>query len=162
MCAPGVMMAAQAVGAGVNAYSSVKAGEAQGDIADNNAMLAKYQASDALHRGAIQAGAIRQQGFAQTASALAAMGANGVDSGGAPITKSLANTETDYARAVTNAQREAWGFKVEAQNFESDAKRARRAGFLGAAGAGVGLFGSAGSGAANNYAGQVSSGRNMY
>lgn len=159
MCAPGVMQMAQVGAAGYSAYASIKAGNEQGVILDHNADLADKEKRDALERGSIESGAIRQQGNAATARMIAATGANGVDTSvGTPasaIAGSHANTEVDRARVLANAGREAWGFSIEAQNYQSAANRARRAGFLGAIGGLFDATGSFASGAAQNTADQI-------
>jgi hypothetical protein len=131
----------------VQAYASHKAGQAEGRIAGENARLAILQGQDAVSRGAIEAGAIRSAGYATANRALAGVAASGVETTtGSPaniFSSSIVNAERDASTAMANAVREAWGFRVEAQNYQAQAKRARRTGVLGAIGAGISGIGSA-------------------
>jgi hypothetical protein len=129
---------AVAGGALINAYGQVQAGKANQQIANNNARLAEYQASDSLRAGAQEAGAIQAEGRQAAASARVAAGASGIDanvgSAANAQTTSLINSEADAARTTANAAREAWGYKQQARDLRVQGKQARKAGILGAIG----------------------------
>ncbi|MCC7063241.1 MAG: hypothetical protein IT456_10580 [Planctomycetes bacterium] len=111
------------------AYSDSKAKQASyrysADIARNNAFLAEYAARDAHRRGEETKADIQRKAGALKSSQIASLAARGLDLGeGSPLdilTSTDVMKETDVARAGANADREAWGHRVRATNFRSEA-----------------------------------------
>jgi hypothetical protein len=124
----GASLAVAAVGAGVSAYSSISAANAQkasadyqAQVAANNATIANYNASDAVQQGNQQLQAARQQASQQQGMIRAVMGAGGIDldSGSALRTQQgVAQVDSLNQQAITsNAARSAWNY----QNQGADA-----------------------------------------
>jgi hypothetical protein len=144
--------AASLIGAGISAYGQYQAGQAEGEIAKNNATLARYEAADAKQRGVQGAAEVMAQGRRTAASARTVLAGSGVDmTVGAPASipaVSMINAARDAARVKANEARRAWGAKNEAQDQMARAKIAKRAGVLTAAGTSLaGIGGAAGAGA---------------
>lgn len=125
MCSPmlvgGVMMA----GSAISAYGQYQAQDAQLDQARNNAVMADNQASDAITRGALA----EEQQLARTRQMLgtqrAAIGASGVEASGSAgrlLDDTAAIGAADAMTIRNNAAREAWGFRVETNNFRNQAR----------------------------------------
>jgi len=107
------------------------ANEAQAAIADNNALLARWQATDAIRRGHITENRTRL-GTAQLKSTQRArMAANGIMLGGDSALRVLADTdilgEIDAMTNRENAEREAWAYRLQAQDFDNRAAILRNA-----------------------------------
>lgn len=123
----------QGAGAGMQAYGAYEASKAtkgkykyDAQVAINNARIAEYQAEDALRRGEQTKVAIGLKTGALKGSQRASLAARGIDIGeGSPLD---ILTSTDYmggvdtATATTNAEKEAWGHRVRAKNYESEAE----------------------------------------
>lgn len=139
MCEPTTV----AMGAGLllNAYAQKQAGEAQGQISQNNARMARQQAGDARVQGAQDAGAALAAGRQAAGAARVAAAANGIDPNSGSManaqTASIINSEVDAAKARSNAARAAWGYESEAQDHETQGKLAKRQGLLNALGGGL-------------------------
>lgn len=118
-------MAASAVGAYANSRGTKQAYEAQAQVSRNNAMLAGWQADDAIRRGERDASRLRMQRNQLKGRQRAVLAANGVDLGVGSALGVL--TDTDYFTDVDvgtvkdNAAREAWALRNQAMNFTSDA-----------------------------------------
>lgn len=109
-------------------------GEYQKQQYEFNQKLAENQASDAIRRGDQEALQVREQGKKAVTKAMGSarvsMAAQGVDSGSgssAKILDEIATTgteayEQDALTIRSNAWREAWGYKVQAQDYGSKAK----------------------------------------
>jgi hypothetical protein len=103
--------------------------EYQADVSKNNATLARWQAQDALQRGATSV----QQQQLKTAqlrgSQRAAFAARGVALDEGSALHILDDTEymggMDARTIQNNANREAWGHRVNAGNYESDSSMLR-------------------------------------
>lgn len=154
MCELATISAAGAlIGAGISAYGQAKAGEAQDQVARNNAMVAGWQRSDAIQRGQMEADAIRMEARTINAGAEAALGANNIESTTGSSANlfavSSANAERDAALTRANAARRAWGLTNEAQDTVAQGRIAKRAGYLNALGTGLGGIGQAAGAYAN-------------
>lgn len=90
-----------------------------------NQQLAEGQAADALARGAQQAGRIQMRGAQVLGSERAGYGASGVDSnvGSAAQVQgaTAAMSSLDAQTAENNAARQAWGYRVSAQQYGEQA-----------------------------------------
>lgn len=144
-----VPIAIAAVGTAASVYSQYQKGKYDSEVASNNARIAGYHRADAKQQGALASGDIMAEANSTAASARAAVTANGVD----PYSGSMADViagsgaiaAADSVRAKANAARAAWGFTNEQQDLGAQARMAKRAGYLGAFGAGVSGVGNAAS-----------------
>ncbi len=136
-----VALAAQGVGAGfsaIGAYSGARSQQSalnyEAGVAGFNATQAENQAQIALEQGQFQVNQLRRAAAADKGSARQAFAASGVDlTTGSPVdvlTSMDAMSEMDVNQAEINAVREAWGYRAQRVNFESEA-RAKRAGAKG-------------------------------
>lgn len=138
-----------------NANAIQAQGRYQSSILNQNATLTDQQAADAIVRGDLQAG----QAGAATRQAIgqgrAGFAAQGIDVGtGSPLDVTN-NAETlsalDIATIKNNAAREAWGYKVQGQNFKTQAGITSLAATNAADGARTGAFNTLLTGASNTY-----------
>ncbi len=96
-------------------------GEYQKQQYETNARLADLQAKDAIDRGDKDAAAVHKKGLQVQGAQRAALAAQGIDVGSGSAleiqleTGSMARTEAAEVR--NNAWREAWGYKVQANNY---------------------------------------------
>lgn len=134
MCHPAVAYAAAALSA-YSAYNQSKAAQQQAEynsvVAANNAKMAEYQAVDAAQRGEQDALAIRRKAAAVRGDQRATMAARGLslDSG---TPQSLLDqtdyfSEADIATARTNAGKEAFAKRSQAQNFQIESQQYKAA-----------------------------------
>ena len=123
---PALQVAGMAVSA-VGAYNSSKANksayEAQAQVNQNNAIIAQWQAQDALTRGARAVTASRMRNVQLKGDQRAAMAANGVDLSVGSAQRVLNSTDyigqLDASTILDNAAREAWGYRTQASNFSA-------------------------------------------
>ncbi|QND53459.1 hypothetical protein HB779_17360 [Phyllobacterium sp. 628] len=127
------------------AQASASASKYNAQVADMNAQLSDRRAKDALERGAQEEQKKRQEVARINGAQTAAMAANGVDlTFGSPL-DTLVDTATlgelDALTIRTNANREAYDYRVDAVNKRAgatlnrmEAKSAVAGGYLGAAG----------------------------
>lgn len=127
--APALQLAGAGLGA-VSAYSNSKSAyKAQAQVAQNNAIIAGWQADDALARGDRQATEVGRKTRQLKGRQRAAMAANGVDLGTGSALEIL--TDTDYFGAIDanatrdNASKEAWAIRNQAQGFTYEAGMAK-------------------------------------
>lgn len=129
---------AYGVAAVVGAYSAYSASEQskaaanyQEDVNRNNAKMAEYAAVDAENRGARDIEESNKRARAMRGAQEARLASNGLmlDSGSAlnilEDTDLLAEADARLIR--DNARREAWGYRVQGQNFNSSANMYRSA-----------------------------------
>lgn len=127
-----VAPALQVVGAGASALGAFKSSQnnqaaykAQAQVAQNNALIAGWQAQDALVRGDRAAQTSRSKTRQLKGTQRAALAANGVDLGEGSALNIL--TDTDYFGAVDagtikdNAAREAWVLRNQATGYSAEA-----------------------------------------
>lgn len=114
-----------AVGAGVSAYSSYRQAQYQSQVASMNAKISAQNAQSSLEEGAAQASIERTNTGRRIAGALAAQGANGVDTSfGSPaeLRGALLNEgNLDAATISYNASRRALGFATQSAGYVADA-----------------------------------------
>jgi len=130
--APALQLAGAGLGA-VSAYNNSRSAKsaynAQAQVARNNAIIAGWQADDALARGDRQAAEVRSKTRQIKGRQRAAMAANGVDLGTGSALEIL--TDTDYFGEIDanttrdNAAKEAWAIRNQARGFEYDAGMAK-------------------------------------
>jgi transcriptional regulator of acetoin/glycerol metabolism len=124
--------AGTAIAGGVsNANAQSAAGKEALYQSQQNAWLARVAGSDAMARGNTQAGLAHMQGTRIVDAQRAAFGGSGVDveSGVAQNLESSTETMSEYdaQTAITNARREAWGFKSQASQFLQQGAQAKAA-----------------------------------
>ena len=130
------LIAAATVVKGTNtitsAYSQSRAIKMQGEYQKNqlnfNSQLADLQAQDATNRGVKEADVKRKQTKQIIASQRAALAAQGVDVNqdtALQIQEDTAGLGAEDVQTIkNNAWREAWGYKVQALDYSSQAKYA--------------------------------------
>lgn len=137
MCDPATALAGATIAlGGVSAYNQYQNGRYQASVANQNAETATAQANDAINRGNAAAEQRRVQMRQQLGTQAATLGAGGADltSGTAlDITGDTAQFGSlDALTTLNNAQREAYGYQVQATNYENQASAARSQGNMGA------------------------------
>ena len=109
-----------------------RAAEAEGQRLDYNATVAELQADDALARGAEDESAFRSTVRGLIGTQRTTLASTGVDVGFGSAADLQADAaylgEIDTQRLVANAQREAWGFRVQADDLRMGADVARQGG----------------------------------
>ncbi|HEH7628099.1 TPA: hypothetical protein SHX75_003456 [Escherichia coli] len=138
MCSPAIALVGASVAlSGVSAYNQYQNGKYSAAVAEQNADTATAQAQDSINRGNAQADEVRRRNRQAAGTQAATMGATGADlsTGGAlDIFGDTAQFGTlDALTTVNNAQREAYGYEVQAENYKAQAKSASKQGTLGAA-----------------------------
>ena len=133
-----IAMAITAAAAGASAYGQYQQGKTNQKIANNNAVVAEYQAQDAQRRGEEEAQAARRQAQQLAGAQRATMASRGLDiSDGTPAdildqTDFFGAEDARIARA--NAAKEAWALRARKGGFEAEGRAARSAGNWGATG----------------------------
>lgn len=130
------MMATQAMSTGANAYAQSSAINTQSKWQEmqlqTNERLANMQAEQAVKRGDKEAQAIRQKTKQLIGSQRAALAAQGIEVNADTSADIQADTASlgalDALTAKNNAWLEAWGYKVQANDYAGQAKMARMAG----------------------------------
>lgn len=130
MCS--VTLAVTALSTGFSAYQQVQQGKAQqaqyeyqAAVDRNNQQIAQWQAQDALDRGAEEERRRRVQTNQQIGTQRTQFASSGIDLGSENVIDTLSDTamigELDALTIRSNAEREAFGHEVQAQNFENSA-----------------------------------------
>ncbi len=111
-----------------------EASESQADLVDWNAEVAGLQADDAIARGAQEEQRFRQGVRGMIGSQRAAIAAGNVDVGFGSALDVQADAamlgELDALQIRTNAAREAWGYKIEAEDLRKRAQITRKEGVM--------------------------------
>lgn len=126
-----VVTALSAASMAFGAYSSYQQSQAQkasyeyqSAVARNNAITAEYQAQDALKRGEIAEEQQRRRTAMLKGSQTARLAANGIDISEGSALQILSDTdwmgEQDALTVRDNAAREAWGFREQGRNYQSN------------------------------------------
>lgn len=129
MCDPVSLAVAGMVASGASAYQASEARKAGAEydaaVARNNVQVAKWKASDAEDRATTQAMNIGRQVNDTRGRQSAALAANGLDLGFGSTAGSLAKTDyfglMDQKTAIENGNTEAWGFRQQASQYETQA-----------------------------------------
>lgn len=136
--AVGVSTVATVASAAVGGYAQYRAGESADKAAKYNAEMDRRKATDALQRGAIEAGQRRDRARRVAAAQAEGIGMSGVSTSGGTALQLLTETaslgELDALTAANNATREAWGFEGQAKLTRYQGRMARQGGYLNAAG----------------------------
>lgn len=143
-----------ALGAGMGAYGQMRSGKETQGIYDNNAQIADWQAQDALDRGVVNERTMRRQTKQVIGSQRASLASQGVDINKGSALDVQADAaylgELDALTIRNNAAKEAWGYRVQANDYRNKGKIAKREGTFGAFNT---ILGSAGSLLLSNYGG---------
>lgn len=125
MGAGGAMMGMQIVGGWLGGKTLQEQYKAEAYQAEMNAARSQQMASDAIQRGNIAEEQARARGWAFAGTQKAAMGASGVEVASGSFLNVLSDTyataEYEALSEKTNAAREAWGYKRQAENFMTEA-----------------------------------------
>lgn len=137
MCSPAIALAGASVAlGGISAYNQYQNGRYQAKVANQNAETAQLQAEDSINRGNIEAERRRTQIRQQLGSQAAALGGTGADLSTGSALDIFGDTaqfgELDALTTINNAQREAYGYQVQSQNYKAEASSARKQGNMGA------------------------------
>jgi len=122
------------LGAGVNASAQKQAGKSQQALANYNADINDIKANDALARGQNDELRHRLSTNKLIGSQRAAFAASGVDITGADSTAvnvfadTAALSEIDALTIRSNAAREAWGYRTQAQDDRARGRIAKQTG----------------------------------
>ncbi len=161
-----VALAATAASTAMSAYGAYSQGQAQSrqmkaqaQIQENNQKYAEWKAQDALKRASLEEDAYRQKVRGLIGRQTAVQAASGLETayGSAVETRldTAAQGELDALTIRNNGEREAWGYRVEAQNLGDQAALSRAnassASSSGKFGAFTSLIGGAGSFASRWY-----------
>ncbi|AYC20062.1 hypothetical protein DZA65_03187 [Dickeya dianthicola] len=129
MCGPVAVGVAMLAASAMQAYSQRQQGKYASAVAEQNADIAEGQAQDAINRGNIAADQRRREMRQRAGTASATMGATGADlSTGSALDVFGDNAqfgELDALTTVNNAQREAYGYQVQAMNATAQGNAAR-------------------------------------
>lgn len=126
MCWPALIPVAIAAFSAYQQSKQKKAeSEYQAKVAKNNAQVAEWQAADAKTRGDAAANNVRRKYAALEGTETASLAARGIDisegSANALLTDTSFFSDVDQRTTRANAAREAWGYQVQAQNFQTNA-----------------------------------------
>lgn len=132
MSAAALPMITQGISTAGNAYQQSQSIKAQGAyskaIAETNKSFAELQADDAVKRGNLAS--LQQQGKTAefVSSQKAALAAQGIELDSGTAESLLRNTESlgelDAVNIKSNAWKEAWGFKSQANQYSAEGKAA--------------------------------------
>lgn len=113
----------QAAGQAQAAKAQAKQYEYQAAVDRNNKIIADRQAQDAIERGKVEEQDHREKVQQIKARQRVSFAANGIDLGSDVVSETLADTaflgELDALTIRSNAEREAYGYKVQAMNYEA-------------------------------------------
>jgi hypothetical protein len=122
----------------INVAGHIQAGRAAKKAGEYNAQVAELQAQDALDRGKVAEGNYRQGVKVLEGSQTADFAGQNVDVGtGSPVDVKADTAylgELDAQQIRLDSQREAWGYKVQAQQSRMAGNQAATAQYYGAAG----------------------------
>lgn len=124
---------ASGIGTAASVYGKIQEGKAQSNqlkyqsaVDRNNQIISTRQADDAIQRGKIEEENVRRRTQAIKGEQRAAYAANGIDLGSDAVVDTLADTamlgELDALTTRSNAEREAYGFKVQGMNYGASAQ----------------------------------------
>lgn len=146
-----------ALGSSVSAYGQMHAGNETKRIYDTNAGYAELQAVDAEKRGRVAETRQRRQTAQVIGSQRVSLAGQGVDVNRGTALEVQADSaylgELDALTIRNNAAKEAWGYRVQAEDMRAKGKIARREGQFGAFRT---ILGSAGSVLLAKYGGGLS------
>lgn len=126
MCHPAILPIAAAAVATMGGLGVYQSAQAQKDVAKSNARLAQYAAADAERRGQEEAARLTREGRGLADRQRVSLAGHGLDvSFGTPADLQFETgffAELDAQTARDNARKEAWGKRVQANNFRAEAQ----------------------------------------
>ena len=133
MCSPAIAMVAVTVAStAASMYSQNQQAKYTSAVAEKNADVAEVQAQDSINRGNAEADQRRREMRQRQGTQAATMAATGAELGSGSSLDIFGDTAQfgalDALTTVNNAQREAYGFRVQGANYQSQADSARSAG----------------------------------
>jgi hypothetical protein len=135
MCGPVAVGVGMLAMSAMQAYSQNQQAKYQSAVADQNADIAQQQAQDSINRGNAEADQRRREMRQRQGTQAATMAATGAELGSGSSLDIFGDTAQfgalDALTTVNNAQREAYGFRVQGANYQSQANSARSAGSAG-------------------------------
>lgn len=136
MCSPAIAMVAVTVAStAASMYSQNQQAKYTSAVAEKNADVAEAQAQDSINRGNAEADQRRREMRQRQGTQAATMAATGAELGSGSSLDIFGDTAQfgalDALTTVNNAQREAYGFRVQGANYQSQANSARSAGRAG-------------------------------
>lgn len=137
MCDPATALAGASLAAGaLSAVTQYQSGRQEAAVASANAESAQAQAQDSVNRGNAAADEARRRNRQAMGTQMATAAANGADISTGSALDIFGDTaqfgELDALTTVNNAQREAYGYEVQARNYKSQASAAKKQGTVGA------------------------------
>lgn len=137
MCDPATALAGASLAAGaLSAVNQYQSGRQAAAVASANADSAEAQAQDSINRGNAAADEARRRNRQALGTQIATAAANGGDISTGSALDIFGDTaqfgELDALTTVNNAQREAYGYEVQASNYKTQASAARQQGNVGA------------------------------
>ena len=130
-------VASVAGGTAFSSYAKIRAGQKQKEMFERNAQFADWQADDALARGETNEKRQRQQTEQTIGSQRTAFAAGGVDVNRGTAVDVQADAaylgELDALTIRNNAVKEAYGYRVQADDLRQRGKYAKQEGYMGAA-----------------------------
>ncbi|EHV2048383.1 hypothetical protein KZ126_001273 [Salmonella enterica] len=137
MCSPAIALAGASVAlSGVSAYNQYQQGKYSSAVAEQNAEVAEAQAQDSINRGNAEADQRRREMRQRQGTQAATMAATGAELGSGSSLDIFGDTAQfgalDALTTVNNAQREAYGYEVQAANYKAQASASRKQGNMGA------------------------------
>lgn len=137
MCDPATALAGASLAAGaLSAVNQYQSGRQAAAVASANAESAEAQAQDSINRGNAAADEVRRRNRQALGTQTAAAAANGADISTGSALDIFGDTaqfgELDALTTVNNAQREAYGYEVQASNYKAQASAAKQQGNVGA------------------------------
>ncbi|MEG1215051.1 MAG: hypothetical protein RSE29_28405, partial [Leclercia sp.] len=132
MCSPAIAMVAVTVAStAASMYSQNQQAKYTSAVAEKNADVAEAQAQDSINRGNAEADQRRREMRQRQGTQAATMAATGAELGSGSSLDIFGDTAQfgalDALTTVNNAQREAYGFRVQGANYQSQADSARSA-----------------------------------
>lgn len=128
MCDPVIAGGAMLAMSGIQAYTQYQQGKYASKVAEANADIATAQANDAINRGNAEAEQRRRETRQRLGTQAATMGATGADLSTGNALDIFGDTAQfgalDSLTTVNNAQREAYGYQVQAANYKAEASAA--------------------------------------
>lgn len=136
MCSPAIAMVAVTVAStAASMYSQNQQAKYTSAVAEKNADVAEAQAQDSINRGNAEADQRRREMRQRQGTQAATMAATGAELDSGSSLDIFGDTAQfgalDALTTVNNAQREAYGFRVQGANYQSQADSARSAGSAG-------------------------------
>lgn len=133
MCSPAIAMVAVTV---ASMYSQNQQAKYTSAVAEKNADVAEAQAQDSINRGNAEADQRRREMRQRQGTQAATMAATGAELGSGSSLDIFGDTAQfgalDALTTVNNAQREAYGYEVQAANYKAQASASRKQGNMGA------------------------------